>query len=206
MQVCEALSRCNHGWVAEPGRGQDHQEREIKKLGYQKDHLHRHWYPKIPELPAINIFGLWGNTYALSILLNYASVTYSILDPSRVLCNQSQSSLHQLLMAMWPRLVIGFKDESQLFSVCFGVAGYRRKTTGWKNWYSWNMFYMTYFLFVWLIFQKVSEETASGTLFASLHYFHTVNNLARNLVSSLTLLGEVLWDLNIVSSVSKAGP
>lgn len=47
---------------------------------------------------------------------------------------------------------------------------------------------MIYFLFVWLIFQKVSEETASGTLFASLHYFHTVNNLARNLVSSLTQL------------------
>lgn len=42
MQVCEALSRCNHGWVAESGRGQDHQERGIKKLGYQNDHLHRH--------------------------------------------------------------------------------------------------------------------------------------------------------------------
>ena len=44
------------------------------------------------------------------------------------------------------------------------------------------------FSFVWLIFQKVSEESASGTLFASLHDFHTVNNLARNLVSSLTQL------------------
>lgn len=43
MQVCEAL--CLDVIMAvwlEPGRGQEHQERGIKKLGYQKDHLHRH--------------------------------------------------------------------------------------------------------------------------------------------------------------------
>ena len=140
MQVCEALTRCDHGWVAEQGSGQDHQERRIKGLGYQKDHLHRHWYPKISELPAINIFGLWGNTSALGILLSYSSVIHSILDSAHVLCNQWRSSFYQLLMALWPRLVICFKDESKLLRVCFGVVGYRRKTTGWKNWISWNMF------------------------------------------------------------------